>query len=116
MVFQELKHHLKEADGHVKSYLDHSEEYFKLKVFKIYMGVVTMVAKSLIIGFVVLLASILLSIAASYWIGDVLDNDIMGFLLVGLFYVFLAIFLYVFRERLTVPLLKKCSEFYFDDL
>ncbi len=116
MAFEELKENLSEADAHVRSYLESSEEYYKLKGFKIAMKGITSLVKMLIIGSVSLLALLLLSLAASYGIGQALDNMFYGFLIVALFYVLVGLAIYFLRDRLDKPLLKKFSEYYFDKI
>jgi hypothetical protein len=96
--------------------LEHSEEHLKLKVFKVFMVSVTSAAHALLIGAIALLALLLLSLAASYALGGLWDNNFLGFLAVGLFYLILAIVVYLFREKLNTPIIKKFSKYYFDAL
>ncbi|NHF59626.1 hypothetical protein FK220_009760 [Flavobacteriaceae bacterium TP-CH-4] len=113
MAYDELKRDLTEADADVRSYLEHSEEYFKLKVFKVLMGSVTAAAKALLVGAATLVALLMLSFAASYAFGLVLGSNYQGFLIVGLFYVLVAILCYLFRDKLDTPLLRKFSDYFF---
>lgn len=114
MVFENLKKDLAEADADVRSYLENSEEYFKLKSFKIFMRAVTVTVKTALIGSIGAIALFILSLAACYGIGEALGNTSQGFLIVGLFYVLLGIICYILRDKLNAPLLKKFSEIYFD--
>lgn len=103
-----------EVDTDVRSYLENSEEYIKLKVFKVSMRTITAAAQLLLVGAISLLALLLLSLAASFGIGQVLGSTSKGFLIVGLFYVLLGIICYVLRNKLNRPLLRKFSKYYFD--
>ncbi len=114
MAFEKLKKDLMEADADVRSYLDNSEEYLKLKVFKILMRSITAGAQVLLVGAIALLALFLLSFAASFGIGQWLDNTFYGFLIVGGFYVIVGIVCYLLRHRLNGPLLRRFSFYYFD--
>ncbi|MGB5556056.1 MAG: hypothetical protein WBM83_15475 [Flavobacteriaceae bacterium] len=114
MAFEDLKEDLIDADADMRSYLENSEEYLKLKVFKVFMRSITAAAQALLVGAVMLLALVLLSLAAALGIGQLLDNTFQGFLIVGAFYVLLGILCYAFRDRLNRPLLRKFSEYYFD--
>jgi ABC-type multidrug transport system fused ATPase/permease subunit len=114
MALKELKRDLTEADVDVRSYLENSEEYFKLKIFKALMRAVTAFSHVMLIGAIGLLALILLSLAASYAIGNVMDNTYQGFIVVGLIYVVIALLCYFFRDKLDRPLLRKFSKYYFD--
>jgi len=114
MALKELKRDLTEADVDVRSYLENSEEYFKLKIFKALMRAVTAFSHVMLIGAIGLLALILLSLAASYAIGTAMDNTYQGFIVVGLIYVVIALLCYFFRDKLDGPLLRKFSKYYFD--
>ncbi|WP_339710863.1 hypothetical protein [uncultured Kriegella sp.] len=116
MAFDEVKESLSEAEASIRSYIDSSQEYYKLKGFKFLMRGITSFSKILLVGVVALLALLFLSFAASYGIGQALNNTFYGFLCVGLFYLLTGIILYFTRHKLNKPLLKKFSEFYFDDI
>ncbi|MGB5434857.1 MAG: hypothetical protein WBM98_03120 [Maribacter sp.] len=114
MAFDELKKDLMEADVDIRSYLENSEEYFKLKIFKALMRAVTSFTQLLVVGAIVFLALFFLSLALSQGISTALGNDYYGYIIVGGSYVIIAIFCYLFREKLDRPLLRKFSKFYFD--
>jgi len=114
MALEALKKDFTEAEADVKSYFEHSEEYLKLKIFKILMGMITSTAQIVLVGAIALLALFILSFAASYAIGKILEDDYLGFIIVGTFYVLTGIFCSIFRERLNKPLLRKFSKLYFD--
>ncbi len=116
MAFEELKENLSEADASMRSYLESSKEYYKLRAFKFLMRGITAFSKVLLVGTVAIFALFFLSLAAAYGIGQYLDNTFYGFLIVGAFYVLLGIVLYLLRHKLNTPLLRKFSEFYFDEL
>ena len=105
-----------EADADMRSYLENSEEHLKLKVFKVSMKAITAIAQALLVGAIVLLALFVLSLAASYGIGQALDNTFYGFLIVGSFYLVAGLVCYLLRHKLNAPLIRKFSEFYFDEL
>ncbi|WP_318343133.1 phage holin family protein [Flagellimonas baculiformis] len=110
----DIKEHIKEAEDSTRSYVDSSLQYYRLKSFKSLMQGITVTAKALFIGAMAAMALLFLSIAASFWIGDLMDSNAGGFLVVGGFYVLMGFLLYVFRKRLEAPLLRTFSEFYFD--
>lgn len=76
---------------------------------------ITMAAKVFLVGSMVLLALLFLSIGLAYWLGSLLNNISQGFLVIGLVYVLFGILLFVMRKKLERPILKKFSEFYFDE-
>ncbi len=114
MAIDDLKKDLIEADADIRSYLKHSEEYFKLKVFKALMRAITSFSHFFILGAILLMGMFFISIAVSYVIGDAMGNALYGFLIVGGFYVILAVLCYIFRERLDRPLLRKFSKYYYE--
>jgi hypothetical protein len=114
MSFKELKYNISEIDDHFNSYVDESVEYAKLKSFKLSMVVVTYFAKLFIIGIVGLLALLLLSLAASLALGNMMNNTIYGFMVMGLIYVLLGIVCYIFRNKLHKPILRMFSKNFFD--
>jgi Zn-dependent protease with chaperone function len=114
MAFDELKKDLIEADVDIRSYLDNSEEYFKLKIFKALMRGITTFTHVIVIGAIAFLALFILSLAVSYAIGSLMDFMYHGFIIVGLFYVVLGILCYLFRDKLDAPLLRKFSKYYFN--
>lgn len=104
-----------EADADIKSYLEHSEEYLKLKVFKLLMVTVTTFTHTLLLGALALLALFVLSIAASIGIGQALGNPSYGYGIVGLVYIVAGLLCYVFRDKINRPILRRFSKHYFDD-
>ena len=116
MVFHELKENLSQMDEEVHSLIDSSKEYYKLRAFKFLMKSVSALSKWVCLGFIALLAMFILSFAAAYGIGQALNNTFYGFLCVGLFYVLVGIIFYLLRNKIDSPLLKKFSEYYFDEL
>ncbi|MBU2904872.1 MULTISPECIES: phage holin family protein [Arenibacter] len=114
MALEEIRENLSEVDSDIRSYLENTGEYYKLQGFKIGMRTMTSFAKMLMLGSIALLALFMLSFAAAYGIGLWLENTFLGFLFVGLFYIFIAIIFYLYRDILDKPMLKKFSEYYFD--
>ncbi|MGB5667299.1 MAG: hypothetical protein WBM53_10655 [Maribacter sp.] len=109
-----MKKDLMEADADVRSYLENSEEYIKLKIFKVLMGLITSGAQIMLVGAFALLALFILSFAASFAIGQALESDYYGFIIIGVVYVVIAILCYVLRDKINGPLLGKFSKQYFD--
>ncbi len=116
MAFNEFKDTLAEADYDIRSYLKHSEAYLELKVFKVLMRLVTAFVQTALVGSILLLALFVFAFAASYGIGQALGNTWNGFAVVGLFFLFSALFCYLFRKKINKPLLRFFSKHYFDKL
>ena len=116
MAFDELKEDLMEADADIRSYLNNSEEYLRLKIFKVLMQFLTTSLQTILVGLGVVFTLFFLSLAASLGLCEVLDSSYLGFVLVGFFYVLTSIVLYIFRKRFNRPLLRTFSPYYFDGL
>ena len=114
MALDNIKQDLMEAETNIRSYLENSEEYTKLKIFKVLMKFVTIFAQILLIGALILLALVLLSWAVSNALNQTLDSPYMGFFIVGAGYLLIAIVCYILRDRINRPILRKFSKHYFD--
>ena len=115
MALDELKQDLMEAEADIRSYVENSDEYVRLTIFKIVMRYVTGTVQFLLIGAGILFVLLFLSLAASLALSETLDSYYSGFIIVGGFYMVTSILLFIFRERLDRPLLRKFSTFYFDE-
>ncbi|SIR33407.1 phage holin family protein [Maribacter ulvicola] len=114
MAFEELKNDLIGIKTDMGSYLEHSNEYYRLKIFKVLSKNTTGILKLLLIGISSLFALLFLSFAACLWLSELMNSYFIGFIIVAGFYIILAIMLYIFREQLNKPVLKKLSKYYFD--
>jgi hypothetical protein len=109
-----IKETFEEIPTKANSALNSQVAYYKLFLFRF-------IAKSsygLITFFVVAFASLLvlffLSLAGAYAIGEALGSNGLGFAIVGIFYILVAVVALVLRKRLIEkPLLEKLSEIYF---
>jgi succinate-acetate transporter protein len=115
MAFEELKHDFSEIDKEVSAYVEHSLEYARLKSFKISMVLVTYFAKVVLVGVFAILTLLFLSLAAAFALGEAFDNQLYGYLTVGLVYLILALIGLALRDRLNKPILRMFSKYYFDE-
>ncbi|WP_209401223.1 phage holin family protein [Pseudozobellia sp. WGM2] len=116
MAFEEIKENFSEAEASAKSYVDSSAQFYKLKGFKVMMKAIVIFAKIALVSVMLLLALLFLSASTAFWVGEALDSNALGFLVVGGFYILVGLILFLLRQRLNKPLLKKFSEFYFDEI
>lgn len=116
MAFDELKENFSEAEETARSYIENSRQFYKLKGFKILMKAVMVFVKIASVAIALTLALLFLSIGAAFWVGSELDNTAYGFFVVGGVYVLIGLIIYLLRHSLRKPLLKKFSEFYFDEI
>ena len=115
MKIDELKKDLIEAQTDIRSYFSYSEEYIQLKIFKILSRLLTSTLQSLLIGVSIVFVLFFVSLGVSIALGEVYESYVVGFLIVGAFYVLLALLLYLFRNHLSKPVLRIFSTYYFDE-
>ncbi|MBU2945297.1 hypothetical protein [Zobellia uliginosa] len=114
MAFEALKKDLIDVDTDVRSYIEISEEYYKLRIFKVLTGSVASITQSLCIGAILFLAVFMFSLGVSIAINEAMGDFYSGFLIVGTFYVVIAIMFYLFRHILHRPLLRNFSKHFFN--
>lgn len=116
MAFEEFKEDLMHAEANMRSYIEHSEEYLKLQIFKVLMRFLTITLQKVLIGLGIIFVLFFFSLGVSLALCETLDSYYLGFIIVGGFYILISALLYVFRKRLNGPLLRKFSPLYFDGL
>lgn len=114
MAFEEFKEDLMGAEADMRSYIENSDEYLRLRLFKVVMHHLTGITQFFLIGIGFIFALLFLSFAACLALSEMLDSYFSGFIIVGGFYIFVGILFYVFREKLNAPILKKFSKYYFE--
>ncbi|WP_452229139.1 hypothetical protein [Lacinutrix sp. MEBiC02404] len=113
MAFEKWIENVLETDVHIHSYLKSSEDYVKLKSFKVLMLGISYLTKVLVIGALVCITLLILSFALAFKLSQVLDNTFYGFLIVGLLYIIVVLVVYFLRDCFNGPLLRKFSKKYF---
>lgn len=116
MAFEELNENAEKFHEDIKSFLDSSIAYYKLKVFKLTMQSVSLVFKMMLVGICFAVLLLFCSFAAAFAIGDELHNLPLGFLIVGGLYLFFTLLVYAFRKVLVEgPIVRKFSKIFFND-
>lgn len=98
-----------------ENYIKSSEEYFKLKAFYILTSSLSMIFNFAIIGIFLLIAFVFLAVTISATLGNYLNNEVFGYLLVALLFVVFALIAYSLRRRIENFVIKNLSKKYFDD-
>lgn len=98
-----------------QDYLKHSWEYYKLKAFLHTSELSVSLVKWLLYGFFGLMALLLLSIALALFLGEALDNNVLGYGLVGLLYVLLLVGVVLTRKNLEKKIIVKLSKSFLTD-
>ena len=116
MAFEQLKDQAGQAQEETRAYIDSTFEYYKLWSFKVIMKSTTMGIKAVLISICVIMICLFGSLAAAFGIGNALDSDALGFVIVGGFYlVCLFLVFFFFVKIVEGPILRKFSDIYFND-
>jgi len=106
MEAQNLKEDAKDVLNHAS---DYAETFYKLnlvrltkKVSIIGSGVVNFV----LIFFIGLCVLLFISFAGAWWLGDVMENRALGFLLIAAFYLLLIFILLLMRKNIIAPFIR----------
>lgn len=103
---EDLKTKAEKISAQAKEYID---TLFKLTSAKIIQKIVqksAVLIAGLMLVFFMVLAIFFLSLGLGLWLGDLLHNDIYGFLLVGGIYLLLVFILLLFRKKTLLPFLR----------
>ena len=91
---------------HIKEYLNTKISIIKLEIAERLSKLIAWLIAFVVVFFIMLFFVIFFSLAAAYWIGSALDKPFLGFLIVGGFYLLIALLVWWKRERLLrVPLM-----------
>lgn len=85
-----------------KEYINTVYELSVLKASEKTANLASQFASFRIIGVFFVISVLLLSIAAAFYISAMMDKNAIGFLIVGGFYLFVGIFLFLFRKGLLM--------------
>ncbi len=84
------------AEVYAKSSID----LLQLKAIDKSANILSSLMSTIIIAFVILCITIMISIGAALWIDELMESSYYGFFIVASFYIFIAIILGVFRKSL----------------
>lgn len=88
---------------------DYVETYIKLAVVNINQktaDISAVASFSMLAGFIAFFVIMFLGIAASFWFGELLGSNALGFLLVAFFYLILFLILFFTRKKMFYPFVK----------
>lgn len=109
-----LQEPLLKAVGEVQNYVESSTDYLRLQMFRTLMRLLTSLVKSVVLGVLALLALLFLSVAAALALGSWLQDDLLAFVYVGVFYILAGVVAYLLRRRIERRILRSFSDLYYD--
>ena len=106
MEAQNLKEDAKDVLNHVG---DYAETFYKLSLVRLtkkVSDVASGVVNSVLIFFISLCILLFISFAGAWWLGDVVENRALGFLLIAAFYLLLIFILILMRKKVISPFIR----------
>jgi len=106
MQAQNIKEDAKDIINHTTDYLETFYKLSLVRATKKASDIASGVVNSLLLFFTILCIILFASTAAAWWLGDLLDNPALGFLLVASFYLLVALVLIMMRKKVISPFIK----------
>ncbi|HLV39601.1 phage holin family protein [Xanthomarina sp.] len=113
-IFESINHTSGKMADAGETYVQKSQEYFKLKVFQQISVSISLVAKVLIIGGLLFIGLFFLAFALALAIGEWLDNLALGYLIVALLFIITTVIVYYKRAFINNRIIKSLSTKFFD--
>jgi uncharacterized membrane protein len=116
MAFEELKEHTDDIQKQAKEYIENSAAYYKLRGFKVVMQSTTVIFKFVLIAVSLSMVVLFCSVAGAFAIGEALNSNALGFLIVGGIYLAITGLLFLVKDKIVEgPILEKFSKIFFND-
>ncbi|WP_162126830.1 phage holin family protein [Flavobacterium phycosphaerae] len=116
MALEEIKDNLEDIQENTQAYIETSLAYYKLWGFKVAMKSTTLLFKFALIAICLTIVLLFLSVAGALAIGQLVNSNVLGFLIVAGIYLVLAFLLFLIKDKIVEgPILEKFSEIFFND-
>jgi len=106
MEAQNLKEDAKDILNHAG---DYAETFYKLNLLRLtkkVSDVASVVVNSVLIFFISLCILLFISFAGAWWLGDIVQNRALGFLLIAGFYLLIILVLVLMRKKIISPFIR----------
>ena len=106
MEAQNLKEDAKDVLNHAS---DYAETFYKLSLVRLtkkISDIASGVVNSVLIFFISLCILLFMSFAGAWWLGDIVNNRAVGFLLIAAFYILLVFILILMRKKVISPFIR----------
>ena len=98
-----------------KTYIEKSQAYYKLKVFQQVTDSISLITKIVIIGGLLFSALMFLAFALALYLGDLLENPSLGYVITAGLVVILTGIFYGNRHRINDLVVRRLSTNFFDE-
>ena len=116
MAFEELKENAESMQQQAQAYFESNVAYYKLWGFKVAMKSLTTVFKFTLIVVCFLMVLLFVSISGAFALGNYLNSNALGFLIVGGIYLLLTGLVFLIKDKTVEgPILEKFSAIFFND-
>lgn len=113
-VFESLNETTHKATDSAEKYLSTSKDYLKLKTFQQLAITLSLTTKLVVIGGFVGLALVFFAVASAIAIGESLDNLPLGYVIVGIVLMTIAIVAFLIRKKMDKTIITSLSTKFFD--
>ena len=106
MEAQNIKEDAKDILNHAS---DYAETFYKLSLVRLtkkVSDVASVAVNSIVIFLISLCVLLFISFAGAWWLGDVVENRALGFLLIAVFYLLIVFILVLMRKKIISPLIR----------
>jgi len=106
MEAQNLKEDAKDILNHAG---DYAETFYKLNLLRLtkkVSDVASVVVNSVLIFFISLCILLFISFAGAWWLGDIVQNRALGFLIIAGFYLLIILVLVLMRKKIISPFIR----------
>lgn len=114
---ENLKEPVEKIQENIRKLAETQIEYIRLWTFKVIMKTIMRLMQFMLIFFFLGIAALFLSVSLALNLGQLLDSNILGFLVVGIAYILMvpAFAMWALPKLLNKPLLRTFSKIYLDD-
>jgi len=113
-IFESLNETTDKAANSAEKYVNTTQAYLRLKVFQQITLSLSLIVKLALIGSLIMLGIIFTAVSGALAIGNAIGNIPVGYLIVGLCFLLLALVIYYFRKHIERKIISLMSEKYFD--
>lgn len=114
-LFDSIEETSKKAADLAEAYVKTSRSYIRLKVFQQLTISISLIAKTVLIGGLLLIGAIFIAIALVIFLGELLGSVALGCILVAVLFIIGGTIIYFFRHKIDALIIKKMSSKFFDN-